>query len=49
MIFKFADASTADGHNPYRIIRDGFDWGVIDPADAWSYIGYRGDHQVHIS
>ena len=46
MIFKFADASTADGYNPYRIMRDGFDWEVMNPADAWSYIGYWGDHQV---
>jgi hypothetical protein len=46
MIFKFADASTADGHNPYRVMRDGFDWEVLDPHDAWSYIGYWGDHQV---
>jgi len=46
MIFKFADASTADGYNPYRIMRDGFDWEVLDPHDSWSYIGYWGDHQV---
>ncbi len=46
MIFKFAGASTADGYNPYRIMRDGFDWEVLDPHDAWSYIGYWGDHQV---
>ena len=46
MIFKFACASTADGYNPYRIMRDGFDWEVLDPHDAWSYIGYWGDHQV---
>jgi hypothetical protein len=46
MIFKFADASTADGYNPYRIMRDGFDWEVLDSHDAWSYIGYWGDHQV---
>ncbi len=46
MIFKFVDSSTADGYNPYRIMRDGFDWEVIDPHDAWSYIGYWGDHQV---
>jgi hypothetical protein len=46
MIFKFADSSTADGYNPYRIMRDGFDWEVIDPHDAWSYIGYWGDHQA---
>jgi len=46
MIFKFAGASTADGYNPYRVMRDGFDWEVLDPHDAWSYIGYWGDHQV---
>jgi hypothetical protein len=46
MIFKFVDASTADGHNPYRVMRDGFEWEVADPHDPWSYIGYWGDHQV---
>ncbi len=46
MIFKFLDASTADGHNPYRITRDSFDWEVFDPHDTWTYIGYWGDHQV---
>lgn len=46
MIFKFVDASTADGYNPYHIMRDGFDWEVLDPHDAWSHIGYWGDHQV---
>jgi hypothetical protein len=46
MIFKFVDASTADGYNPYRVTRDGFDWEVIDPASPWSHIGYWGDHQV---
>jgi hypothetical protein len=46
MIFKFLDASTADGHNPYRVTRAGFEWEVQDPHDAWSFIGYWGDHQV---
>ena len=46
MIFKFADSSTVDGYNPYRLMRAGFDWEVIDPHDAWSFIGYWGDHQV---
>jgi len=46
MIFKFACCSTADGNNPYRLLRNGFDWEVLDPHDAWSYIGYWGDHQV---
>ncbi len=46
MIFKFVDSSTADGYNPYRIMRGGYDWEVLDPHDAWSYIGYWGDHQA---
>lgn len=46
MIAKFVDASTADGYNPYRVTRDGFDWEILDPADPWSYIGYWGDHQI---
>jgi len=46
MIFKFLCASTADGYNPFRIARDGFDWEVLDPDDTWTYIGYWGDHQV---
>jgi hypothetical protein len=46
MIAKFVNASTADGYNPYRVTRDGFDWEVLDPADPWSYIGYWGDHQI---
>ncbi len=46
MICKFVNASTPDGYNPYRVTRAGFDWEVLDPADAWSYIGYWGDHQV---
>jgi hypothetical protein len=46
MIFKFLCASTADGYNPFRIARNGFDWEVQDAHDTWSYIGYWGDHQV---
>ncbi len=46
MIFKFLDASTADGYNPYRVMRDGFEWEVLDPHDAWSHIGYWSDHQT---
>lgn len=46
MISKFLNASTADGYNPYRLCRNGFDWEVLDPADPWSYIGYWGDHQI---
>jgi hypothetical protein len=46
MVCKFVNASTADGYNPYRITRDGFDWEVVDPHDPWSFIGYWGDHQI---
>jgi hypothetical protein len=46
MIARFVDASTADGHNPYRLTRAGFDWEIKDPNDPWSHIGYWGDHQV---
>ncbi len=46
VVAKFVNASTADGHNPYRISRDGIDWEVPDPDDPWSHIGYWGDHQI---
>jgi hypothetical protein len=46
MVCKFVNASTADGYNPYRIMRDGFDWEVHDLNDPWSHIGYWGDHQI---
>ncbi len=46
MIFKFLNASTFEGYNPYRVTKDGFDWEVIEPDDPWSYIGYWGDHQI---
>ena len=46
MIFRFLNASTADGYNPYRITNEGFDWEKISPDDPWSNIGYWGDHQI---
>lgn len=46
MIYKFLNASTFDGYNPYRVTKGGFDWEVIEPDNPWSYIGYWGDHQV---
>jgi hypothetical protein len=46
-IAKFVNATTADGYNPYRITRDGFDWEVLEPENSWSNIGYWGDHQVN--
>ena len=46
MIAKFVNASTMDGYNPYRIMKQGIDWEVEEPDDPWSYIGYWGDHQI---
>jgi len=46
-ITKFVNASTADGHNPYRITKDGFEWEILNREDPWSNIGYWGDHQVN--
>ena len=46
MVHKFLNATTFDGYNPYRVTKDGFDWETIEPDDAWSYIGYWGDHQI---
>ncbi|MFO7723289.1 MAG: hypothetical protein R6V49_08720 [Bacteroidales bacterium] len=46
MIFKFLNATTFDGYNPYRITKGGFDWEIIEPDNPWSYIGYWGDHQI---
>jgi hypothetical protein len=46
MITKFVNASTADGYNPYRVTRDGFDWEMLEPDVPWSNIGYWGDHQI---
>lgn len=46
MIFKFLNATTFDGYNPYRVTKGGFDWETIEPGNPWSYIGYWGDHQI---
>ncbi|SNR48461.1 hypothetical protein SAMN06265371_103446 [Lutibacter agarilyticus] len=46
MIFKFLNATTFEGYNPYRVTKGGFDWETIEPDDPWSYIGYWGDHQI---
>ena len=46
MIFKFLNASTFDGYNPYRVTKGGFDWETIEHDNPWSYIGYWGDHQI---
>ncbi len=46
MVAKFVNASTLDGHNPYRLGRHGIDWEVPDPEHPWATIGYWGDHQI---
>ncbi len=46
MVAKFVNASTVDGHNPYRISREGVEWETVNPKDPWSNIGYWGDHQI---
>jgi hypothetical protein len=46
MIFRFLNASTFDGYNPYRVTKNGIDWERIEADDPWSYIGYWGDHQI---
>lgn len=46
MVLRFLNASTADGYNPYRLNKDGFDWEQPDPNDPWANIGYWGDHQI---
>jgi hypothetical protein len=46
MISTFLNATTFDGYNPYRITRDGIDWEVPEPDNAWANIGYWNDHQI---
>jgi hypothetical protein len=46
MIAKFVNASTVDGHNPYRVLRNGIEWEIPMPNNPWSNIGYWGDHQI---
>ena len=46
MIAVFLNATTIDGYNPYRIMRDGVDWEVPEPSNPWANIGYWSDHQI---
>lgn len=46
MIFAFLNATTADGYNPYRIMRHGIDWEIPEPNNPWANIGYWNDHQI---
>ncbi|MCD8482896.1 MAG: hypothetical protein LR015_09695 [Verrucomicrobia bacterium] len=45
-IHRFLNTSSADGYNPYRISKDGFEWEEPNPEDPWANIGYWGDHQI---
>ncbi|MCO5213233.1 MAG: hypothetical protein M9936_26325 [Caldilinea sp.] len=46
MIARFVNATTADGYNPYRVLRDGIEWEVPEPDNPWANIGYWSDHQL---
>ena len=46
MICRFVNATTADGYNPYRLTKQGFEWEEPAPEDPWANIGYWGDHQI---
>ncbi|AEJ61784.1 hypothetical protein Spith_1521 [Spirochaeta thermophila DSM 6578] len=46
MVVVFLNASSQDGHNPYRISRDGVEWEVPELENPWANIGYWGDHQI---
>ena len=46
MIARFLNATTADGYNPYRVMRGGIEWEVPEPDNPWANIGYWSDHQI---
>jgi hypothetical protein len=46
VIGKFVNTTTADGYNPYRVTKDGYDWEVPNPDEPWANFGYWGDHQL---
>ena len=46
MICRFLNATTADGYNPYRVTKDGFEWEAPEPENPWANIGYWCDHQI---
>lgn len=45
-IVKFLNNSTADGFNPLKINKYGFEWETPDSVDEWASFGYSGDHQI---
>ncbi|MBT8405546.1 MAG: hypothetical protein KJP18_16930, partial [Gemmatimonadetes bacterium] len=46
VIGKFLNTSTADGYNPFRVNREGYDWERPAPDEPWANLGYWGDHQI---
>lgn len=46
MIARFVNATTADGYNPYRLTRAGFEWEEPSAENPWANFGYWGDHQI---
>ncbi len=46
VIGKFVNTTTADGYNPYRVTKDGYDWEAPNPEEPWANYGYWGDHQL---
>ena len=46
MICKFLNATTADGYNPYRVMRAGIEWEEPEPNNPLVNIGYWSDHQI---
>ena len=46
MVCRFVNATTADGYNPYRLTKDGFEWEEPGLDDSWGNIGYWTDHQI---
>lgn len=46
MVYKFFNVIIFDGYNLYWVIKDGFDWEIIEFDDVWFYIGYWGDYQI---
>ncbi len=46
VIGKFVNTTTADGYNPYRVTKGGYDWEVPEPGEPWAHFGYWGDHQL---
>jgi hypothetical protein len=46
VIGKFVNTTTADGYNPYRVTKYGYEWETPEPGVPWANFGYWGDHQL---